>query len=357
MSARRSSLAENARKALAFVAGRVGARPLATLLVVVGVLGAALAERLPERTPLYRGGYRLLAVDFHVHTRFSDGVLSPLEVALTARRHGLDAVSVSEHNLLFPGALAAWSSRVLGGPTVIAGEELTSRDYHVIGVGMRERVAPRRELGEVIDAIHAQGGVVIAAHPVRRFWPALQPVIGKLDAAELMHPLVLFRGARGPQGATEAVDDTATEPAAPDADGAAGDDAKPPRAGWSGWDPGDMRAFFRLARAAGHELSPIGSSDHHFGNMMGVCRTWVFARDDSAEAIVEAVRERRTVVYDERGVAHGDSALVALLADAPPPAYEASIGYAPAAGLDAVTRLAGWAGFVLLLLVAPRRAA
>ena len=69
----------------------------------------------------------------------------------------------------------------------------------------------------------------------------------------------------------------------------------------------DMRAFY--ARTA---LTAIGSSDFHGMGRMGLCRTYIFARDASEAAVFEALRARHTVVYDERGNAYGDPELIRL---------------------------------------------
>ncbi|MBI3402083.1 MAG: hypothetical protein HY048_11740 [Acidobacteria bacterium] len=45
---------------------------------------------------------------------------------------------------------------------------------------------------------------------------------------------------------------------------------------------------------------------------LGVCRTYVFATDTSAPAILEALRAKRTVVYGVDGRVYGDPALVRL---------------------------------------------
>ena len=47
----------------------------------------------------------------------------------------------------------------------------------------------------------------------------------------------------------------------------------------------------------------MGSSDFHGLGRLGLCRTFVFARDTSAEAIIEAIRAQRTVVYGREGKA------------------------------------------------------
>jgi hypothetical protein len=67
-------------------------------------------------------------------------------------------------------------------------------------------------------------------------------------------------------------------------------------------------------------LTAIGDSDYHFGPMapdlgeMGLCRTYVFVRERSEQAILDALRERRTVVYD-RGHVYGDPDMIQLAAE------------------------------------------
>ena len=45
-----------------------------------------------------------------------------------------------------------------------------------------------------------------------------------------------------------------------------------------------------------------------------LCRTFVFARDTSAEAILEAIRAQHTIVYGRNGKAYGDPELIQLTA-------------------------------------------
>ena len=80
-----------------------------------------------------------------------------------------------------------------------------------------------------------------------------------------------------------------------------------------------------------------------------LCRTFVFARDTSAEAILEAIRARRTVVYGRNGKAYGDPELIQLAAadgrlpKAARPDYSVSL-------LDRVSQVLGLAGLVGLIL-------
>ena len=67
-----------------------------------------------------------------------------------------------------------------------------------------------------------------------------------------------------------------------------------------------MREFYQRSPSAA-----IGSSDHHRVGPLSICRTYVFAHDDSDRSILEAVHQRRTVVFDGDGRDWGDSDPVA----------------------------------------------
>lgn len=298
-------------------------------LLALGAIGGLATGGAPPRRVVTRLGYRVLEADFHVHTRFSDGFLSPFDVVLHAQRNGLDALAVTEHNLVYPAKMARWFSRLVGGPTVVIGEEVTTDRFHLIAVGLEERVSPYGELGAIIAAVHRQGGVAIAAHPVKRFWPAFEPALDALDGAEVMHPLALTSGGRDSRG--------------------------------NGWRWEEMRDFTVRAKEGGHHLTAIGSSDYHFFNGLGVTRTFVFARDDSEAAIVEALRQHHTVVRDLEGNLYGDDALVAELTahpitDADQVESGADRGYRPRGLVDRLTRIAGWLGMLGLFAFARRRA-
>lgn len=104
-----------------------------------------------------------------------------------------------------------------------------------------------------------------------------------------------------------------------------------------------QRDFERFA--ARGRVAAIGSSDFHGLGRMGMCRTYVFARDHSAEAILEAIRARRTVVYGLGGQAYGDPSLVRLAAEHPH-LLEAATVDARAGWLDWVSRACGVVGLL-----------
>jgi predicted metal-dependent phosphoesterase TrpH len=292
---------------------------LSVLLVALGTLAGTALDRFPARTASYRDGWRVLETDLHAHTRFSDGFLSPFDLVLQARRRGLDVLAVTEHNITFPAFMARWFARATGGPTILIGEEVTSRRFHLHGVGLTSRIDASAPLADVIAAIHRQGGVAIAAHPVARYQPAFEAELDHLDAAEVMHPLAF--GGRG---------DTS-------------------------WRWGEMRDFYERARASGHPLTAVGSSDYHAGSPLGVCRTLLFASDDSEGAALDALRAGRTVVHDLEGKAYGDPALVAALEREPYPMRPQDYGYGGSGPADRAARGLGWLGLWGLILFGLRR--
>lgn len=294
-------------------------RALAWALLGLGFVAGALFDRRPALNPPRVDGRWVLEGEFHAHTRFSDGFLSPVDLVTHARRRGLDVLAVTEHNLLFPAELARAWSRATRGPTVIVGEEVTSRAYHVLAYGLRETVAPRRDLNKVIDAVHAQGGLVFAAHPVRRFWRELLPARARLDGAELMHPI-----------------------------------AYELRRGGGGWRWGDMREYFVGARAQGRHFTPLGASDYHFFSPLGLCRTVLHARERTEAGVMEALREGRVVVFDREGRAYGDEALARSLRAAGWRPRPQDDNYRGEGTLDRVTRALGLLGAVGLLLLRRR---
>lgn len=284
------------------------------LLVLAGLAIGTAEDPRPPRPEVRRGPWRVLSADFHAHTRFSDGFLSPPELVMQAERRGLDVIAVTEHNLLFPARLARAWSELVGGPTVLLGEEITTRAYHVTAIGIEEVISPYLPLSEVIAEAHRQGGIVIANHPWRRYWSALLPALGELDAIELMHPTSMRTGGR-----------------------------------FSG---ADIFAFHEEALRRGRRLTVIGTSDYHFGSALGRPRTLVFAESASAEHVMDALRAGRTVVRTPDGALRGDPEAIALIEAAPLDALERDWDWAQrgASDLDRVGRVLGLAGLVGMLV-------
>jgi predicted metal-dependent phosphoesterase TrpH len=113
------------------------------------------------------GGERGLA-DMHIHSLYSDGTARIADILdHVERRTSLDVVAITDHERI-DSALRAAELHAAGDYSfdLVIGEEVTTRRGHVLGLFLIERVAALRPLGETLRAIHAQGGIAIAAHPL-----------------------------------------------------------------------------------------------------------------------------------------------------------------------------------------------
>jgi len=280
-------------------------RAVPGLLVAAAIVAGTYADRPRRYPPLTLGGYRVLAVDFHTHSSmWSDGALTPWGLVLEAPRQGLDAFAITAHNETWDAHVGQRFSRMVGGPTVLVGEEIVRPSFHLIAAGITTTVSFMQSAAGAIDEVHRQGGVAIAAHPDEEFWEGFDArAMQRLDGSEICHPSVLV-----PEFVLKE----------------------------------DVQRTYETF-AARAPLAAIGSSDFHGLGPMGLCRTYVFADAVSEQGILDAVRAHRTVVYGRDGRAYGDPALVQLAARAGglrdrEPARDT------AGWLDWVSRIAGLLG-------------
>ncbi len=106
--------------------------------------------------------------DMHIHSLYSDGTASVVEILDHVERHTtLDVIAITDHERI-DGALLAGQHHAAGdyGFDLVVGEEITTRRGHVLALFITERIRPLRPLDETLRAIHAQGGIAIAAHPL-----------------------------------------------------------------------------------------------------------------------------------------------------------------------------------------------
>jgi len=103
-----------------------------------------------------------------MHTTVSDGWPTPRElVDHAARRAKLDLIAVTDHDTI-EGALRARDHAARRARFhVIVGEEVSSRDGHIVALFLERRVRPGMSAAATLDAIHDQGGLAVAVHP---FW-------------------------------------------------------------------------------------------------------------------------------------------------------------------------------------------
>ena len=210
--------------------------------------------------------------DFHVHAFPGDGLLPAWELADEANRRGIDVVAITNHNTDAGGIVCGAPF----GPTA-ARASWPGSDVPFVSSGGSRRARGGRlallPLGGVIDAIHAQGGVAIAAHPVKHSWHVDPESAAALDGSEAMHSL----NAADPAGGIELLE------------------------------------FYRAIRLRKPTLAAIGSSDFHAVAPMGRATTYLLVDEISERGVLNAIRRGRTVATDLTGALVGPRDLVDLI--------------------------------------------
>lgn len=125
----------------------------------------------------------------HLHTDYSfDSDVSLEKLADFLRREQFGCVAVTDHDTI-DGARRLSS---LTDVTVIVGEEVTTRDGHLVGLFLQERIRPGLSARTTADIIHEQGGLVLLPHPfIRLFGCAIgkksYEMIDRIDAVEVFN--------------------------------------------------------------------------------------------------------------------------------------------------------------------------
>lgn len=101
-------------------------------------------------------------VDLHTHSTLSkDGGIRPDEYMALLDEGVLDVVAITDHNL-FAVAQVLAANRP---QQIIPGEEIKTEEGEVIGLYLKEWIAPRQSLQVTLEAIREQGGLVYIPHP------------------------------------------------------------------------------------------------------------------------------------------------------------------------------------------------
>ena len=150
--------------------------------------------------PAPPGGWGV--AELHCHTTASDGVVTPEDLVDIAERLGLDVLAVTDHDTI-AGALRARDHALATGARVevIVGMEVTTRRQdHIVGLFLERAPAIFRSVPDTVDAIQAQGGLAVVAHPflglpssisVRRLQDALRRC--QFDGIEAENPYMRQR--------------------------------------------------------------------------------------------------------------------------------------------------------------------
>lgn len=123
-----------------------------------------------------------IILNLHMHTRYSDGNGTHIEIAQAAMRAGLDAVIVTDHNVLVDGP-AGYIQQADRRVLLIVGEEIhdqtrkPQKDHLLVFGARREMATYAYDPQLLVDTVTNAGGLAFIAHPVN---PAV-PFQGEAD--------------------------------------------------------------------------------------------------------------------------------------------------------------------------------
>lgn len=108
--------------------------------------------------------------DTHIHTTYSDGLMTPEEtVEFVVTQTHLRVIAITDHDTA-EGALVArdYAHRYAPELEVIIGQEVSTPEGDVVGLFLKSSLPSFETAAEAIGAIHAQGGLAVAVHPFSR---------------------------------------------------------------------------------------------------------------------------------------------------------------------------------------------
>jgi predicted metal-dependent phosphoesterase TrpH len=183
-----------------------------------------------------------IKADLHVHTTYStDSLITPKDLVYYAKKRGLNAVAVTDHNQLEGAYKIAKETDFL----IIPGMEVSSSDGHIVALNVQELIPKGFSAVETVERIHQAGGVAIACHPYVYFKGCLrEKVCASFDAIEVINARA-FPFKNSVKKAQEAAE------------------------------------RFGLSRVAG--------TDAHYGPQIGYAYTEIEAAEPSVEAITAAI--------------------------------------------------------------------
>jgi predicted metal-dependent phosphoesterase TrpH len=194
-----------------------------------------------------------IRADLHVHTTYSkDSSITPRDLVYYAKKRGLNAVAVTDHNQLEGSYKIAKETDFL----IIPGMEVSSIDGHIVALNVNELIPRDLSVAETVERIHRAGGVAIACHPYVLFKGCLKNKVSAIfDAIEVINArAVPFK--RSVKKAEEAAE------------------------------------RFKLSRVAG--------TDAHYGPQIGYGYTEIEATEATVEAITKAIVDGHCQPYGQQ---------------------------------------------------------
>lgn len=263
--------------------------PVAPLAQTTGTIEGGYGDR-PDLVFPRIGGREVLVGDLHTHTTHSDGKLTPYERVLECYLAGYTAIAITDHGTPAAYAEAKGLADELGLVLVRGMESGIDGDEHIVILGISDQYKPRdshqwartREQADAgrayyqdqLREIAAAGGIVYYPHPDHGFSPEIE-----------------WAREQGILVGTEMLNSDTTE----------------------GWGTvmhlGRPCYPFALDWASEKGLACLANSDIHGPHAATPprARTLVLVDERTPEAVVEAIREGRTLAWFPPGGDRWDS--------------------------------------------------
>jgi len=136
--------------------------------------------------------------DLHIHTQESkDAFSTPFKILKYLKnKTDIKITAITDHNTL-KGAEEALSLASYFDLEVIKGEEIDTKEGHLLGLFLEEEIKPFYSAKEVISEIHRQGGLVIIPHPnglLNSFSTSdILKVMEEIEGIEIQNPTWIAR--------------------------------------------------------------------------------------------------------------------------------------------------------------------
>lgn len=188
-------------------------------------------------------------IDLHMHEkRYSlDSTLALEEIVEIAKKRGLDAICITDHDSMGLREYAEEYSKKTGFP-IFVGIEYFSLQGDILAFGIDHYPEERISAQEFIDDVHEQGGVVVSAHPFRHNRRGLE---GYLDILKGVDAIEILNGSTLPDATMMAV---------------------------------------QYAKKYGFAIT--GGSDCHYPDKVGICATYFPNEFKTMDDLISAIRNR-----------------------------------------------------------------
>ena len=130
----------------------------------------------------------MYSFDLHVHTVCSgDSPCTVREALESAKKKGLNGLAITDHNsvsALSEGKKVAKEMDLM----FIPGIEVSSKDGHILGLGVEESIPRELDAAETVDRIREKGGIAVSAHPFSLSPKPFSAIRADYDAIEVFNP-------------------------------------------------------------------------------------------------------------------------------------------------------------------------